>query len=611
MTNSDAAQSNLSALGDSKATYNRFLLLVAGLGGLLYGVDVGIIGGALPYLEATSHLNAGQLSIIVAAVLLGSVISTLFAGLLADWMGRKPLMIVSGLLFVFSIPVIALSHGYSPLFFGRLLQGISGGLIGIVVPLYLAECLKASTRGKGTGVFQWLLTLGIVLAALIGIYYSYRVAAVERIASPAAIFMFKNQAWRRIFWVSLPPGILFVLGSFFLAESPRWLFKRGKKELAYAALLRSRTKEQADVELTEMEETARTAHVQTTSAAGEKTKDTLLRRKYVVPFLLACAILLANQATGINSLIAYNTGILLQSGLSDVAAHWGYVVFTSVNFLVTIVAMTLVDSKGRKFLFILGTSGIIVSMVGVGLLFIHTERANLDCRNAIQSMVQPDQTLTLPFDADVAKKLLAATDYTGNAIQPDRASLEVIYSYGGFTAETSFVRSDEKGAAPIHITREGAIPNSKLEALMKEPFANIEEARTAPLKIQKAVLGQVPAAGHGWLVALGLYMFMAFYALGPGVCVWLALSELMPTRIRSNGMSVALVLNQMVSTILAGIFLPFVSKYGYSQIFFLFAGCTVLYLLIVAIFLPETKGKTLEEIEEYFEHSGRRRKLAS
>jgi MFS transporter, SP family, solute carrier family 2 (myo-inositol transporter), member 13 len=611
MTNSDAAQSNLSALGDSKIAYNRFLLLVAGLGGLLYGVDVGIIGGALPYLEATSHLNAGQLSIIVAAVLLGSVISTLFAGLLADWMGRKPLMVVSGLLFVFSIPVIALSHGYSPLFFGRLLQGISGGLIGIVVPLYLAECLKASTRGKGTGVFQWLLTLGIVSAALIGIYYSYRVAAVERVASPAAIFMFKNQAWRRIFWVSLPPGILFVLGSFFLAESPRWLFKRGKKELAYAALLRSRTKEQADVELSEMEETAHAAPTQATSATGEKTKDTLLRRKYVVPFLLACAILLANQATGINSLIAYNTGILLQSGLSDVAAHWGYVLFTSVNFLVTIVAMTLVDSKGRKFLFILGTSGIIVSMVGVGLLFIHTERANLDCRNAIQSMVQPDQTLTLPFDSAVAKKLLSATDYPGNAIEPDRASLEVIYSYGGFTAETSFVRSDEKGAAPIHITREAAIPNSKLEALMKDPFANVEEARKAPLRIQKAILGQVPNAGHGWLVALGLYMFMAFYALGPGVCVWLALSELMPTRIRSNGMSIALVLNQMVSTILAGIFLPFVSKHGYSQIFFLFAGCTVFYLLIVAIFLPETKGKTLEEIEEYFEHPKRSRALAN
>src|ERR1700739_2195696 len=120
---------------DEKRSYNRFLLLVAGLGGLLYGVDVGIIGGALPYLEATSRLTAGQLSIIVAAVLLGSVISTLFAGLIADWIGRKPLMLLSRGTFILCIPIIALSHGYSPLFLGRLLQGTSGGFIGVVVPL--------------------------------------------------------------------------------------------------------------------------------------------------------------------------------------------------------------------------------------------------------------------------------------------------------------------------------------------------------------------------------------------------------------------------------------------------------------------------------------------
>src|SRR6267378_7879535 len=97
MTYSKPASVPSSAAIDTQRT--RFLLLVAGLGGLLYGVDVGIIGGALPYLEATSGLNASQLSIIVAAVLLGSVFSTLFAGLLADWLGRKPLMVISGAIF--------------------------------------------------------------------------------------------------------------------------------------------------------------------------------------------------------------------------------------------------------------------------------------------------------------------------------------------------------------------------------------------------------------------------------------------------------------------------------------------------------------------------------
>src|SRR6201997_1315080 len=242
------------ALDGKKIFYNRFLLIVAGLGGLLYGIDVGIIAGALPYLEATSGLNAGQLSIVVAAVLLGSVISTLFAGMLADWMGRRSLMAVSGILFVVSIPMIALSHGYGPLVLGRLLQGVSAGLIGVVVPLYLAECLVAANRGKGTGIFQWLLTLGIVIAALVGVYFSIRVDEVAKLGDPEKLFAFKDSAWRSIFWVSLPPGVLFVIGSFLVAESPRWLFQRGKKDAALAALLRSRSDEQANSELREMEE---------------------------------------------------------------------------------------------------------------------------------------------------------------------------------------------------------------------------------------------------------------------------------------------------------------------------------------------------------------------
>src|SRR6201998_3099880 len=186
---------SVSVLDAKKIFYNRFLLIVAGLGGLLYGIDVGILAGALPYLEATSGLNAGQLSVVVAAVLLGSVISTLFAGILADWMGRRLLMGVSGMMLVLSIPTIALSHGYGPLVVGRLLQGVSGGLIGVVVPLYLAECLTASDRGKGTGIFQWLLTAGIVIAALVGGFFRYRVDAVAQLHDAEKLFAFKDKAW--------------------------------------------------------------------------------------------------------------------------------------------------------------------------------------------------------------------------------------------------------------------------------------------------------------------------------------------------------------------------------------------------------------------------------
>jgi sugar porter (SP) family MFS transporter len=573
----------------NRIRYNRFLLLVAGLGGLLYGVDVGIIAGALPYLEATSGLNAGQLSFIVAAVLLGSVISTLFAGALADFFGRKRMMIASGVLFVASIPIIALAHGYGPLVLGRLLQGVSAGLIGVVIPLYLAECLSASGRGKGTGIFQWLLTFGIFAATLIGLYFSAQVADVEKLGDAQKLLSFEDTAWRGIFWVSLPPGILFVLGSFMVAESPRWLFRRGKTDAARAALLRSRTDEQVEIELREMQETADAE--KTKSTAGQ-IKESLLRRKYVIPFLLACVILACNQLTGINSIIGYNATILIQAGLSDLHAHQANALFTLINFLATIGAVVLVDRKGRKFLLTLGTAGIVFSLLVTGLLFRDVESNRVDLRDDMQRLVSTNQTLSLKFDIKTQGEM---TDDTAPS------TLVIIYSYGDFRATTAVTRSDDPAGKPIEITRGNCVPPNKVVAFFSNPFADLDAARTAPLKIENALITPIPDARNGWLTAICLFAFMSFFAVGPGVCVWLALSELMPTRIRSNGMSIALLINQAVSTTIAAIFLPTVGKHGYSTMFFAFAGCTVIYFVTAVFFLPETKGKTLEEIEEHFE----------
>lgn len=580
-----------STLDSKRVFYNRFLLIVAGLGGLLYGVDVGIIAGALPYLQATSNLTAQELSTVVAAVLLGSVLSTLFAGLLADCMGRKWLMVVSGIMFVVSIPMIALAHGYGPLVFGRLMQGVSAGLIGVVVPLYLAECLTASKRGQGTGVFQWLLTAGIAVAALIAFLFSLRLGHVAETGDAAAVFAFKDAAWRGIFWVSLPPGLLFVIGSFMLSESPRWLLRRGKSDASYAALLRSRTNEQADLELREMEEVLASEKAAST---GSKVKESLLKRKYVIPFVLACVILTVQQTTGINSIIAYNANILLQSGLSDLAAHIGYVLFTFVNFFATIGGVMLVDRKGRKFLLGVGTAGIIVSMICAGVLSLRTEKLRVDVKNDIQSMVSPEQKVSLLFNQELASRL----DPSAGA---NPTSLVVIYSYGDFRAASQAVRSDDPAAKPIEIDRASVVPDNKIVAFFSNPFGNLDAAKTAPLKIENALITPVPGSETGWLLAITMFVFVAFYALGPGVCVWLALSELMPTRIRSNGMSIALVMNQAVSTTIAAIFLPTVGKYGYSIMFFGFAACTVIYFVTAVWFLPETKGKTLEEIEAIFE----------
>jgi hypothetical protein len=134
----------------------------------------------------------------------------------------------------------------------------------------------------------------------------------------------------------------------------------------------------------------------------------------------------------------------------------------------------------------------------------------------------------------------------------------------------------------------------------------MEEGASAPLRIEHALLTPLPNASHGWKVATGLLLFIAFFAVGPGVCVWLALSELMPARIRSNGMSIALLINQAVSTVIAAVFLPTVGQHGYSFAFFVFASATAVYFLIALRLLPETKGKSLEEIERFFESPSRK-----
>ena len=162
---------------------------------------------------------------------------------------------------------------------------------------------------------------GHFAAAWVGIYFSYRVRSVARLGDAAQLLAFKNTAWRSIFWVSLPPGMLFVLGSLLVGESPRWLFRAGRRTAALrlaASFARANRQNRNSRDGRNQRDGARRA-----AATGKKVKESLLRRKYVIPFLLACIILVCNTATGINSIIGFNTSILLQSGLSDLASALG------------------------------------------------------------------------------------------------------------------------------------------------------------------------------------------------------------------------------------------------------------------------------------------------
>jgi MFS family permease len=579
--------------------YMRYLLFIAGMGGLLYGIDIGIIAGALPYLESTAvaawKLSAQQLSFIVAAVLLGSVLSSLFAGMLADAFGRKPAMLLAGALFTLSIPVIALADGYGPLLLGRLLQGISGGLIGVVVPLYLAECLSAERRGRGTAMFQLLLTLGLVVAALIGLVQARSVEAASNAALAAggdiaqALFAARDQAWRRIFWMSLAPGLVFTLGGLLLTESPRWLLRRGRADAALAALSRS-------LPLTDAREAL--AAMEGTSVVAATEREPLLSRRYVLPFVLACLVLACTQASGINSVLSYAVTILNAAGLPGSMANGADVAIKLLNAGVTVLAVGLVDRKGRKFLLMLGSGGMTLALLSAALLFQSSESDLRDVSPALQARQQGDD-LTLTLDAP-------AWRYLGVDAAAAPQMLTVAWSYGEFS-NVQTLRSDAApgGATTLKIRRADTVqPDNIVGALFRRlhlnPFADPAASALAPLHIDSARVGPVPRAAHGGWTAACILAFVAFFAVGPGVCVWLALSELMPTRIRSNGMSIALLINQFVSTSIAAVFLPTVGRHGYAAMFFFWAACTLVFFLVAARLLPETKGRTLEQIEASF-----------
>uniref|UniRef100_E6PYZ6 General substrate transporter n=1 Tax=mine drainage metagenome TaxID=410659 RepID=E6PYZ6_9ZZZZ len=549
----------------NRVLYSRFLLLIAGLGGLLYGIDVGIIAAALLYLSKTIDLTVQQTSAIVAAVLGGGMISSLVAGFLADLFGRKRMMLFSGLMFVLSVGIIVLSQSFVALLLGRLLQGMSGGIIAVVVPLYLAECLSARHRGRGTAIFQFMLTFGIVAAALTGLFYTQQAeAAIAAAAGNAQLIRAaQNHAWRGMFLSVIYPGILFFLGSILLSETPRWLVRKGRIEAARAALLRSVAPEEAETELNEMQTLA-------AQNRNEKASGSLLKRKYVVPFLLACAVLSLNQTTGINSVLGYLVIILKQAGMTASHAAQGDVAVKVLNCVMTIVAIVLVDRKGRKFLLALGTAGIVIALVTGGLVFrgFESERRNVAAQ--VQAAVRGN-ALQFPVTDNM---------FVSSPSGPDRRpmSLAVLYTTGSGEKIATALSND-----PVPVL---SIPH--------------DSSARGPLVIRRAQYGPVPSEATGWMVTVLLGLFIASYAAGPGVVVWLMLSELMPTRIRAMGMGIALLLNQGISTLIADLFLPVVGNYGYFAMFFFWAACTCLYLLIAVFLIPETKGRSLEEIEMHF-----------
>ncbi len=433
------------------------LVLLVGVGGILYGYDIGVVSGALLFMNQSIPMSDTELGIIVGAVLGGSLVGTLAAGPLADLLGRRWMIVLASVIFIVGVSCILIAHSFIAVLLARLCLGVGVGIVSVAVPLYITEIVPAKDRGKYVTFFQLFLTLGIVLAY-----------GVDLVFTPSG-------NWRAMFAVVLIPATILLLGIFRLPETPRWLLAKQREEEAYAVLSRTQAAEEVESIAEEIRRNLRETKASWTE---------LFSKRQARPLWIAIGIAVFNQMTGINCFLQYAPSLLKTAGLgSNMTVMLGSGGIGLINFLCTAVAIFFVDRIGRRPILITGIVGVVLSEV--------------------------------------------------------------------FLAMVSHIN--------------------------------------------------LPSQVVGLASLLGLFAFILFYAIGPGVVVWLAISELFPTKLRGKGIALCLFFNSLVGTFLSGAFLNIIHKVGISGAYGLCAICSVLYLLLTCFYLPETKNKSLEQIQQDFQ----------
>jgi len=432
--------------------------LFAALGGLLFGYDTGVISGALIFIEREFHLTTAAEEIVVSGVLFGATIGAIFGGAMADRIGRRRALLITALIFGIGALASALAPSPAILILSRIVLGVAIGLSSTTVPVYLSEVSPPHARGWIVSLFQLAVTAGIVCAYLV----DFAFAGIG--------------GWRWMLGLAVAPALIFGTGMIFLPETPRWLIRSGRHEIARGVLLRIRDSADVDLEIIEIQ----------TSLAEQTQQGTWadLLHPHVRPALIVgLGLAVFQQITGINTVIYYAPKILQFAGFPSAS---GAILATAgvgvVNFTMTIVAMLLVDRVGRRPLLLIGIAGMIVTLAVLAFSFhANTQSTNL--------------------------------------------------------------------------------------------------ARTA---------------------VICLMGYIASFAISLGPIFWLLIAEIYPLRIRGLAEGTAATFNWGSNLVVSLTFLTLLEKLGASLTFALYAFFSVASWLFSYHFVPETKGRTLEQIEVFW-----------
>lgn len=433
---------------------NRYLAkatIVGALGGLLFGFDTAVIAGTTQQLTEIFHLTPKTLGLTVFIGLVGTVIGAMASGELGQKIGGREALRIMAILYTISAIGCAFAWSWPVLMIARFVGGLGIGGSSVLGPVYIAELAPAKWRGRMVGLFQINIVVGILLA-----YLSNYIITTRNLGA---------LQWRWEFGVAIVPSAIFLFMLYGIPRSSRWLVTTNQTDEALN-VLRMMGSPNSEAELQDI---IASVHLE----RGSK-EEPLFTRRYTKPLLLAIAVGLFNQLSGINAILYYSNYIFASAGFSSDSAALQTVGVGLVNLLATFLGMGLIDKLGRKTLLLIGAVGMAIALTGVALIF-HSH-------------------------------------------------------------------------------------------------------------------------AHQGLLVWMLVLFIIFFAISQGSVIWVYIAEIFPSRVRSKGQSVGSSSHWIMNALIAGVF-PYVAAKSQAAPFAFFAVMMALQFVLVLLFFPETKGRTLEQIQ--------------
>jgi len=346
--------------------------LVSAMGGLLFGYDWVVIGGAKPFYEKFFGLTMpSQIGWAMSSALVGCLVGSLVSGGLSDRFGRKRLLILAGFLFTGTGIMTALAPSFSFFIGNRILGGVAIGLASNLSPMYIAEISPAAMRGKFVSVNQLTIVIGILAAQLVNWLIAEPVPAGATAAEILASWNGQT-GWRWMFGAEAVPAFLFFLLMFLIPESPRWLVKSGREAEAEKILARVGGKGFAGQALREIRDTLASGEI------GKVRFRSLFGPGLAKVLVVGVVLAIYQQWCGINVIFYYAQEIFTAAGYGVSGVLFNIVITGTVNLIFTLIAIRLVDRLGRKPLMMAGSAGLAVVFGLIGASYaVHSRGVHL------------------------------------------------------------------------------------------------------------------------------------------------------------------------------------------------------------------------------------------